>query len=159
MDWKKTLLGIAPTIATALGGPFAGAATKFLAKELCGDENATIEIIEAAVIGASPQQLVKLKELDLTFKIDMEKLDIDVFNIEADEKKNARREHKDSRMPSVLSIALTVFIMLIVYGLFYTSPPAGARDILLLLLGVVIKEWSNSMHYWYGATHKATIKK
>ena len=69
MDWKSTLSAIAPTIATALGGPLAGAATKFLASELLGDESASIESIESAILNASPEQLASIKKLDNDFKI------------------------------------------------------------------------------------------
>ena len=86
MSWKDTLAAIAPTLATALGGPLAGAATKFLASELLGDENASLESIEAAVIGASPEALVNLKQLDADFKLGMKKLDVDVIKIEATDK-------------------------------------------------------------------------
>ena len=51
-DWKKVLGGIAPTIATALGGPLAGTATKFLASSLLGKDEASESELEAAIIGA-----------------------------------------------------------------------------------------------------------
>jgi len=158
MSWKDTLAAIAPTLATALGGPLAGAATKFLASELLGDENASIESIEAAVIGASPEALANLKQLDADFKLGMKKLDVDVFKIEATDKGDARKNNSDSNMPAILSISLTLFIVGIVCALFLTEPPAGAREVLFMLLGVVIKEWSNSMHYWYGTTRSSSDK-
>ena len=158
MSWKDTLAAIAPTLATALGGPLAGAATKFLASELLGDENASIESIEAAVIGASPEALANLKQLDADFKLGMKKLDVDIFKIEATDKGDARKNNSDSNMPAILSVSLPLFIVGIVCALFLTEPPTGAREVLFMLLGVVIKEWSNSMHYWYGTTRSSSDK-
>ncbi|MCK4786282.1 MAG: hypothetical protein KAV87_21170 [Desulfobacteraceae bacterium] len=158
MSWKDTLAAIAPTLATALGGPLAGAATKFLASELLGNENSSIEDIELAITGASPEQLVNIKELDSQFKLGMKKLDIDVFELEVADKGDAREHNRSSNMPAVLSVALTIFIVGIVCALFYTEPPQGAREVLFMLLGVVIKEWSNSMHYWYGTTRSSQDK-
>ena len=158
MDWLKTLAKIAPALATTFGGPLAGAATKYIAANFLGDENAGMEQIEAAVLGASPEQLTKLKSIDLDFKKHMADLGVDVFKIEAADKQNARSEHKHSKMPALLSCALTLFVIAIVGMLFYTEPPQGAREDLFMLLGVVIKEWSNSLHYWYGTTRSSSEK-
>lgn len=158
MSWKETLGAIAPTLATALGGPLAGAATKFIAGSLLGNEDASLEDIETAVMGASPEQLTQLKSIDKEFKISMEKLGVDVFKLEVADKGNARENNKDSYMPAMLSVCLTFFIVGIVTALFYTEPPEGAREVLFMLLGVVIKEWSNSMHYWYGTTRSSQDK-
>jgi len=151
LDWKKTLFNIAPTLATAMNGPYSGAASKFLALELCGDENATIDIIDATILSSSPEQLMKLKELDHSFDLKMKELDINVISTKTKDRKKAVKRRPASLMPSILSLVMTVFIMLIVYALFYSAPPPGARDILMILLGVVIKEWSNSMGFWYNS--------
>lgn len=158
MSWKETLASIAPTLATALGGPFAGAATKFLTSKFLDDENASESDLEQFIVGANPDQLLLIKNSDNEFKLSMEKMGVDVFKIEADDKKNARSEHKHSYMPAVLSVGLTLFVMAIVYALFYSEPPQGAREVLFMLLGVVVKEWSNSMHFWYGTTRSSANK-
>ena len=158
MSWKSILSSVAPTIATALGGPFAGTAVKFLAGKLLGDESKSQDEVEQFILGASPEQLVNIKKLDNDFKLEMEKLGVDVFKLEVADKGNAREHNKHSNMPAVLSISLTGFVVGIVCALFYTSPPEGAREVLFMLLGVVIKEWSNSMHYWYGTTRSSQEK-
>ena len=91
MSWKDTLATIAPTLATALGGPLARSCNKILSSsELLGDENASLESIEAAVIGASPESPWRTsKQLDADFKLGMKKLDVDVFKIEATDKGDA----------------------------------------------------------------------
>ena len=158
MSWKSILSSVAPTIATALGGPFAGTAVKFLAGKLLGDESKSPDEVEQFILGASPEQLVTIKQLDNDFKLEMERLGVDVFKLEVADKGNAREHNKHSNMPAVLSISLTGFVIGIVCALFYTSPPEGAREVLFMLLGVVIKEWSNSMHYWYGTTRSSQDK-
>lgn len=64
MNW---LMQIAPTIATALGGPLAGAAAEFLASKL-GASDKTVEGIQQTLSGMTGADLVKLKELDLDFQ-------------------------------------------------------------------------------------------
>ncbi len=158
MSWKTTLASIAPTIATALGGPFAGAATKFLAGKFLGDENASEIELDQFVSTANPETLLAIKNSDNEFKLSMEKMGIDVFKIAADDKKDARWQHKHSYMPAVLSIGLSLVVAGIVYMLFYLSPPEGSRDVLFMLLGVVIKEWGGAMQYWFGTTRSSANK-
>lgn len=158
MDWKSILGSVAPTIATALGGPLAGAAVKFIGGQFLGDENASEEDIAKFVTGASPEQLVLIKKADNDFKLRMKELDVDVFKIEADDKKNSRAEHKDSIMPAVLSIMLTIAVALIIFALFYVEPPGGAKEPLLLILGYAIREWAGSMQYWFGTTKSSSDK-
>lgn len=57
------LKDIAPTIATALGGPLAGAAVSFLAGKL-GLSDATQDKVQQVLAGADP---VRIKELELDF--------------------------------------------------------------------------------------------
>lgn len=158
MNWKTTLASIAPTLAAALGGPFAGAATKFLAGKFLGDENASEAELEQFITSANPEQLLEIKNSDNEFKLSMEKMGVDVFEIEANDKKNARSEHKHSYMPAVLSVGLSLVVAGIVYMLFYLSPPEGSRDVLFMLLGVVIKEWGGAMQYWFGTTRSSANK-
>ncbi len=75
---------VAPTIATALGGPLAGAAVGFLSNKLGLSEN-TVEAVQNAVAGMKPEDLVKMKQLDLDFqkfmaenniKLDLAQLDV-----------------------------------------------------------------------------------
>lgn len=158
MSWKDTLAAIAPTLATALGGPLAGAATKFLASELLGDENASIESIEAAVIGASPEQLVTIKQLDVNFKLGMKKLDVDVFNLEVKDRDSARINHKNNSTPTVLVYMLTALIAVVVYFLFTDTVPESNENTLYMLLGSLTTAWLQSVSYWTGTTRSSADK-
>lgn len=155
MSWKDTLAAIAPTLATALGGPLAGTATKFITDKFLLDSDQSIEDF---VLNANPAQLAEIKASDQEFKLGMERLGVDVFKLEVADKDSARLHNSDSNMPAILSVSLTLFIVGIVCALFLTEPPTGAREVLFMLLGVVIKEWSNSMHYWYGTTRSSSDK-
>ena len=81
MDIGDILKSVAPTIATALGGPLAGAAVSFLSSKLGVDP----AVVQQTVAGMTPDQLVKMKELDLDFqkfmaengiRIDMAQIDV-----------------------------------------------------------------------------------
>lgn len=67
MNLADIIKGALPTLATALGGPLAGAAVGFLSKKL-GVEP---ELLQQTVAGMNPQQLVELKKLDYEFQTEM----------------------------------------------------------------------------------------
>lgn len=158
MSWSdlgKTIAGYAPLLGSVVGGPAGGAIGSVLASAF-GSENTPLSII--AAIESDPEAAIKLKQVELTHKVELEKIAVDLAKTEILDKQSARKEHKHSNMPSILSVALTVFIIGIVSTLFYTEPPTGAREVLFMILGVVIKEWSNSLHYWYGTTRSSANK-
>lgn len=90
IDWKKILGTVAPVLATAAGGPLAGVVTKTLASKLLGQPEATQEEVEKTVVEASPETLIKLKEIDAQFAESMGRLGIDFEKIAADDRANAR---------------------------------------------------------------------
>ncbi len=101
MDLLKTfgpLLGsVAPTLATALGGPLAGLAVKSLSKALLGAEDFSEEAVMEAMATASPEQLAAVKKIDADFKVQMKSLDIDLERIAVDDRKSARDMQKETR--------------------------------------------------------------
>jgi hypothetical protein len=64
---NEIIKSIAPTIATALGGPIAGAAVAFLADKL-GVSDKTKDGIERTLMGMKAEDMIKLKELDYEFQ-------------------------------------------------------------------------------------------
>ena len=86
MDFSKigNLLGqIAPTIATAIGGPVAGMAVKALSSALGLSPDASTDDVQAALMNATPEQLAAIKKVDADFKVQMKELDIDLEKIAA----------------------------------------------------------------------------
>ena len=68
------LKSVAPTLATALGGPLAGAAVSFLSSKLGIDP----AVVQQTVAGMTPDQLVKMKQLDLDFQKEMAEIGIKI---------------------------------------------------------------------------------
>jgi len=158
MNWSelgKTIAGYAPLLGGVVGGP-AGAGIGSVIASAFGVEDNPNAVLNA--IKKDPQAAIKLKKIELDHKVELEKITLKMAKIEIGDKQNARVNNKHSNMPAVLSVVLTIFIIGIVSALFYTEPPEGAREVLFMLLGVVIKEWSNSLHYWYGTTRSSANK-
>jgi hypothetical protein len=100
----------------------------------------------------------KLNELESEKEIKLAELTQAQLQTEADDKKNARSEHKLSLMPAMLSLLLTCFIAGIVFLLFYVEMPEGSKEVLFMLLGIVVKEWGGAMQYWFGTTRGSEEK-
>lgn len=74
MDFSKIgglLAQVAPTIATAVGGPVAGMAIKALSSALLGKETGSQSEIETAMMNATPEQLAMVKKVDNELAIKM----------------------------------------------------------------------------------------
>lgn len=158
MDILKTfgpLIGsVAPTIATALGGPVAGLAVKALSGALFGHENGSQDDIMTALANPTGDQLAALKKIDADFKVQMKALDIDLERIAADDRDSARQMQMATRswLPEVLAILVTVgFFGVIVYILKFGLPQSGS-EALLLLLGSLGTAWTGVMAFYFGSS-------
>jgi len=101
---------------------------------------------------------IRLTEVEHEKEIKLAELTQAQLQTEADDKKNARAEHKLSLMPAMLSLLLTCFIAGIVFLLFYVEMPEGSKEVLFMLLGIVVKEWGGAMQYWFGTTRGSEEK-
>ena len=148
MDILKTfgpLIGsVAPTIATALGGPIAGLAVKALSNALFGHENGSQDDIMTALANPTGEQLVALKKIDADFKVQMKSLDIDLERIAAGDRESARQMQSDTKSVLVPSLAVLIiggFLVVIamkIYGIAIPSDPMVADLITTLRDGVML---------------------
>lgn len=154
VDWKKIVGTVAPTIATALGGPLAGVAVKTIATQLIGNPEATEAEVEAAIASADPQTLLRLKEIDLEFQKAMSNAGIELERIAADDRNSARQREiavKD-HTPALLAYAITVgFFGTLAYLLVYGKPEMGG-DALLVMLGSLGTAWAGVIAYYFGSS-------
>lgn len=110
----------APALATALGGPFAGVATKFVADQLLGKPDAGQEEVKTALVNATPDQMIRLKELDADFKLKMQQAGVDMTRLMIEKEvaflknqENARQTFGGSRGVFWMGVAiLSVFAVL-----------------------------------------------
>jgi DNA-binding helix-hairpin-helix protein with protein kinase domain len=129
------LKSLAPTIASAAGGPMAGMAVKMAAEKL-GVPDATANEIED-LIERQPEKAVLLKQADQDFKTKIREMEIDLesFKTEVQDRQHARETFKNDWTPKVFCI-----LALILYGAYVmtvTLMPHDANDetIISLVLG------------------------
>jgi len=161
LDAFGPLLGqIAPTIATALGGPLAGVAVKTLSNVLLGHENGSEDDVKAAMATASPEQLVALKKIDADFKVQMKELDIDLERIAAGDRDSARKMQTETKdwTPKILAYFITfgffgALIWLMVFGI-----PQTGTEVLLMMLGSLSTSWTGVVQFYYGSSAGSKAK-
>lgn len=157
MNWSdlgRKVADFAPLLGSALG-PVGSGVGALIASEF-GTEN-TPDAINSYIAG-NPDAQVKLREIELTHKSQLQKIRLETLQAELGDKANARQAHSQSKMPAYLSVGLTVLIGVLIFLLFYVDVPTGSREVLFMLLGVVIKEWGSAMQYWFGTTRSSSDK-
>ena len=161
LDTFGPLLGqVAPTIATALGGPLAGVAVKALSGVLLGHENGSEDDVKAAMASASPDQLAALKKIDADFKVSMKELDIDLERIAAGDRDSARQMQRETKdwVPKLLAIVITIgFFGILVWMLVMGMPQTGT-EALLMMLGALGTAWTGVVNFYYGSSAGSKAK-
>lgn len=157
---------VAPAIGTALGGPFAGVATKFLADKLLGEdaEGASQDDLEAKleklVQSGDPAILTKMKELDNDFKVKMKELGIKETGMYLADRSDARQREIVLRdwTPRALAGAVTVGFFGILFTLIFVKVEGTMLNVLNILLGSLGTAWTTILNYYFGSSKSSDMK-
>ena len=146
------LKSLAPTIASAAGGPMAGMAVKMAAQKL-GVPDATANEIED-IIEREPEKAVLLKEADKDFKDRIREMEIDLesFKTEVEDRQHARETFKNDWTPKVFGI-----LALLLYGAYVmavTIMPHDQNDetIISLVLGQLSGIVGTMAAFWFSGS-------
>ncbi|MCM8736023.1 hypothetical protein M5E06_17965 [Azospirillum sp. A1-3] len=145
---------VAPGIATALGGPLAGAATAAIINALGLPSDAAPAQVADAVKKADPSALLALKQAEQQFQADMRKLDIDVDRLGNEDRANARdRQVKTGdRTPEVLAYGVTLGFFGVLAALMHYGMPDKGGEALLVMLGALGGAWGSVVAYFFGSS-------
>lgn len=164
MDLLKIVGAVAPTLATAIGGPLGGMAMQVVSSVLGLPTDSSEKDVEKALKQATPEQLLALKQADNDFAVRMKELDIDLERIAASDRDSARRREAQVRdwMPRVLAFVVvagfmaTVFLVLLGYV-------EGMKDPLMAttvgtLIGFVSAKCEQVVAYYFGSSSSSQQK-
>jgi hypothetical protein len=145
---------VAPSIATAVGGPLAGMATRLISEALLGKSDATEEELLVAVKSATPDQLLALKKAEQEFILRMRELDIDLERISGEDRASARnRESKVKDLtPRVLAAAVTFGFFGTLGYMIQNGLPSHGGEALLVMLGTLGTSWGAIIAYYFGSS-------
>lgn len=155
----QVLKTVAPTLATAALGPFGPLAAAAISMALgtpAGDAKAT----EAALISATPDQLLALKKADQDFQVRMKELGIEEEKLAFDDTANARAREmavKDST-PKVLSYGTTIGFFGALTALHFVPIPPENKAIIYSMVGSLGTVWILQMGYYFGSSRGSDDK-
>ena len=154
MDWLKQ---IAPTIATAMGGPLAGMAVSAISKAIGVDEAKVGDLIANNKLSAEQIAQVKLAEIELQKQA--QELGLNFEKLEVEDRKSAREMQATTRsmMPSILAGAVTIgffgIVTLMVFRKIDENNPA-----ILMMLGSLGTAWTGIIAFYFGSSAGSQAK-
>jgi hypothetical protein len=152
MDWLKQ---IAPTIATALGGPLAGLAVSAIAKAVGVEEDKVSDLISSNKM--TPEQIAQVKIAEIELKKQENELGL---NFEAvDDRKSAREMQAATRsiVPPALAGAITIGFFGILSMLLFGQVD-GNNPTILMMLGSLSTAWTGIIAYYFGSSAGSQAK-
>jgi hypothetical protein len=156
-DWRSVVGTIAPTIATALGGPLAGLATKAIAEAVGLPKDADETQIETAVKNATPDQLLAIKKADNDFIVQMKALEVDLEKVAAGDRDSARRREvatQDST-PKILATLVFAAWIYIQWHLLNDVVPEASRGLITRMLGTMDAVLLAVVYYYFGSSARS----
>jgi len=154
MDWLKQ---IAPTIATALGGPLAGMAVSAISKAIGVDPEKVGDLISSNKLTADQIAQVKIAEIELQKQA--QELGLNFEKLEVEDRKSARDMQSKTRslMPPILAGTVTLgffgIMTMMFIGKVDSSNPA-----ILMMLGSLGTAWTGIIAYYFGSSAGSQAK-
>jgi len=153
MDWLKS---IAPTIATALGGPLAGLAVNAVSSALGIDPSKVEETIASGKLSAD--QIASIQQAELGLKARAQELGLDFAKLAVDDRKSARELLATTRsfIPPALAILVTVGFFGILVGMMMET--FRTSEALMLMLGSLGTAWTGIIAFYFGSSASSQAK-
>lgn len=152
---------VAPTIASAVGGPLAGMATRAISEALLGKPDGSEQELAEAAAKATPEQLLALKQAENDFAIKMRELDIDLERIANEDRNSARNREVATKdwTPRILAGLITVgYFGALFYMLRNGLPQHGGSEAMLVMLGTLGTAWGGVVAYYFGSSAGSKAK-
>lgn len=154
---------VAPGIATMLGGPLAGVAVKALGDTfLPGDSAPTEQQLIAAVGAASPEQLVRLREVDAELTEKFVNAGIELEKLSNDDRSSARNmmvQTGDSWTPRILAFSIVVLYAVVQFTLMSADPLAQEmRELVMRGLGTLDASLGIVLAFYFGSSATSRLK-
>ena len=154
MDWLKQ---IAPTIATALGGPLAGMAVSAISKAIGVDPDKVGDLISSNKLSADQIAQVKIAEIELQKQA--QELGLNFEKLEVEDRKSARdmQSITKSIMPPLLAGAVTIGFFSIMVMMFFNKID-DSNPAILMMLGSLGTAWTGIIAYYFGSSAGSQAK-
>jgi len=154
MDWLKQ---IAPTIATALGGPLAGMAVSVVSKAIGVDPDKVGDLISNNKLSAEQIAQVKIAEIELQKQA--QELGLNFEKLSVEDRKSARDMQAATRsiVPPALAAIVTVGFFGILGMMLFGKVDSG-NPAILMMLGSLGTAWTGIIAYYFGSSAGSQAK-
>lgn len=154
MEWLKQ---IAPTIATAFGGPLAGMAVTAISKALGVEPEKVEEVISSNKLTSEQIAQIKLAEIELEKQA--RELGLNFEKLAVDDRKSARDMQAATRsiVPPLLAASVTIGFFGIL-GMMLTGKVDASNPALMMMLGSLGTAWTGIIAYYFGSSAGSQAK-
>jgi hypothetical protein len=150
---------VAPTIATALGGPVAGMAVRALSIGLLGRDDGSASDLAEVLAAATPDQVTEIKRIDAEFQVKMKQLEIDLEALVVADRKSARDMQmalKTNLVPGMAVFILCSFVAITVATLLgYTKVDSVLAG---TLIGYISAKAEQVISFYFGSSNSSQNK-
>lgn len=154
MDWLRQ---IAPTIATAMGGPLAGMAVAAISKAIGVDPDKVGDLISGNKLTADQIAQVKIAEIEL--QAQAQELGLNFEKLAVEDRMSAREMQSATRsiVPPLLAAIITLgffgILGMMLFGKVDSNNPA-----ILMMLGSLGTAWTGIIAYYFGSSAGSQAK-
>lgn len=162
MDWMDTLKQIAPTVATALGGPLAGAAVTAIGSIFGMSESSTESIGKMFADGKlTADHLAEIRKLELEYQNNEKERGFKYSELVFKDRDSARQMNISTKSltPSVLTWIVVTITLVCEGALLFNQMPSGTDPIILgRVLGTMDSALIMVLGFWFGSSHGSQSK-
>ena len=156
---------VAGVLATAAGGPAAGA----LARHAVGSLASALglpagtkdpEMVLNALEQATPAQIASIKESDQTFELEMKKFGLKTDELHAQDRASARQMQVSTkdRMPAYIATAALAGFFGILSSLIFVAVPSQSQRPLDIMLGALVVLVAQVGAFYFGSSKSSQVK-
>ena len=155
MEWLKQ---IAPTVASALGGPLAGMAVSAISKAIGVEPDKVQDVISTGKLDSEQIAQIKIAEIDLQRQAN--ELGLNFEKLAVDDRKSARDMQMATRswVPPVLAASVTVGFFAILIGMMFGKMSVADNTALTMMLGSLGTAWTGIIAYYFGSSTGSQAK-
>ena len=162
-DWRGVLSTVAPWIGAAAAGgvpALVGMAASELGSAFGKDVKPTIDAISAAISGATPEQMLALKQADQDFQSKMQQLGFEhiqsLEKVASDDRASARHMHETVR--DLSTPIMSYMVVLAFFGTVYilltqaVEIQTEMRDVVMVLIGTLATSFNQVLAFRFGTS-------
>jgi len=150
------LAQLAPTIATALGGPLAGMAVEAVGKVMGIAPADAQKVLESTKL--TGDQVAQIQQAELDLKLKAQEMNLDFEKLANDDRKSARDMQSSTRslIPACLAIGVTLGFFGILGCLMSGRVNAGPE--IEIMLGSLGTAWTGIIAFYFGSSASSQKK-